>query len=375
MAGVLAGTSGLLASGGCAFAAGHVTKWVHSSDRVARGLRLGAGLVIGSQAALVSWVSSRDFFSAGAFSATGIMLGAISLLGGSLLGLGAGFAMGPIRALWAHFFSTRLSSGPTTTLLALIAFAALFGIGRESLGLAGTPAVASPSRPNILLIVADTLRADHLGSYGGSMKTPNLDAIAAGGTRIDTVYAPASWTGPTTGTILTGLDPSSPGFLTYQDRIAEGRSIANVLNDAGYATAGITANPVMTRKFGFGDGFDRWQDKIGRSRLHPYRLTPLVKTLGSLGAWRPPVDFAPGSQVVDRALDWLQDTGGPSGSPFFLHLQFMDPHDPYRPPEQYVDESPGARDSSLSMEFGTLADISAGRLEVNGSDLARMKAL
>jgi len=236
------------------------------------------------------------------------------------------------------------------------------------------PAAASVDRTNVVLIVADTLRADHLGAYGyASARTPRLDALAEAGTRFDPAYAAASWTGPATATILTGLYPSTHGFKTYQNRIgADAVSVASIFRVAGYRTAGFAANPIVTTKFGFGDGFDLWNADLEPDLLSRHQRTPLAVTLRALHLWDRAKIFPRAEVLVDHALRWLDGAGA---APFFLYLHFMDPHDPYAPPPEF-DPARGAGPApGFAMEFGTLQAIAQGREHAGPGHLERMLQL
>src|SRR5947199_94350 len=98
--------------------------------------------------------------------------------------------------------------------------------------------------PNVVLIMVDTLRADHLSCYGSTaVKTPHIDALAADGTRWANAFAQASWTRPSVATILTGLYPSSHGAVHKADRLPERvDTLAERLRGIGYRTARLPDN-------------------------------------------------------------------------------------------------------------------------------------
>ncbi len=185
--------------------------------------------------------------------------------------------------------------------------------------------------PNIVLIVIDTLRADHLGCYDYHRPTsPHIDRLAAAGTLFERAHSVAAYTRPSTASILTGLYPSVHGAITHADAIAQGAStLAERLRQAGYSTTGYQRNGNVSEKFGFGRGFDTYQavDKTFWRRL---------KT-----AWResnPGRKFSQETHYVSqtddsiltgRAVPFLRDV---ERFPFFLYLHLSGPHDPYSPP-------------------------------------------
>jgi len=176
----------------------------------------------------------------------------------------------------------------------------------------------------VLLITLDTTRRDHLGMYGYEIPTsPNLDALARDGVVYTEAYAVSSWTMPTHASMFTGKFPTSHGavydpegplnlgegigarFSGYRARpIAEDQvTLAQLLGQAGYETAGIIAGPWMLARFRLGRGFDHYDDS-GVSELNG----------------------RPASDVTDKALAFLEDHGD---DPFFLFLNYYDPHSPW----------------------------------------------
>ncbi len=196
--------------------------------------------------------------------------------------------------------------------LIAIAFAALMLAG-------GTVWLARPSRPSLLLVTIDTLRADHVGAYGYSgAATPVLDALARRGARFAHATTAAPLTGPSHATILTGLLPPRHGVRENVTFLLDPRhvSLATRLKRAGYRTAAFVAAYPVARAFGFGEGFEDFSEG-----LHP---NPGI----GQGAERP------ASEVADAVLEWLGRTRDAHG-PFFAWVHFYDPHAPYAPPPPY----------------------------------------
>ncbi|HXI01636.1 MAG TPA: sulfatase, partial [Candidatus Saccharimonadales bacterium] len=238
---------------------------------------------------------------------------------------------------------------------------------------AGTPARAqSGAGRNVLVLVADTLRADHVGCYGARRtRTPNIDALAKRGTRVGGVSAVSAWTAPNTASILTGLYPDRHGLLSYHDRLdPEAVSFAQIFKRAGYDTAGFSANPILSPRIGFGAGFDVWQEDLIDAGMRRHPRSPLAATLRLLGWLPPPERFPRADEMVDRALEWLDR---PHDAPFLLYLQFMDAHDPYDPPPPF-DTMYGAG-TGFRMKLGTLSDVMAARLPAGPRELRTMEDL
>ncbi len=190
---------------------------------------------------------------------------------------------------------------------------------------------ADPSPPNVLLVVVDTLRADHVGAYGYPRPTsPRLDALADEGVLFRRCAAVANWTLPSHASMLTGLLPPAhgahrvaPGAASVEHEEPAGAiardapSLAEALQGAGYRTAGIVANWWwLGAAYGFDRGFDHYDHRGGR----------------------PPWVYRRARPISDAAIAWLEEgLGGEGRRPFFLLLNYMDPHIPYLPPKRFLE--------------------------------------
>ncbi|RKY17090.1 MAG: hypothetical protein DRQ55_16590 [Planctomycetota bacterium] len=255
----------------------------------------------------------------------------------------------PLRALAERCARGRLVPRALTAvvggllLLAMAVTGANFEMSASSdvveyatLRVKGEPA----SGPRVVWITIDTLRADHLGSYGYQRPTsPTLDAIAAEGTLFTDPTAPASWTKPSTGTILTGLHPSRHGALYHgsQLQLPEGeRTLAEAFREAGYATAGFVSNPNIKKVFGFDRGFDEYfdspvEDTVTLASIRGSHFGQvLMKLMRHQFNWKYENDV---HQMNAHILAWLDRN---RDVPFFLYLHYIDPHLPYSPPEPYL---------------------------------------
>lgn len=211
---------------------------------------------------------------------------------------------------------------------------------------------ASAAAPNVLVIVVDTLRADHLSTYGYARPTsPHLAQLASQGTLFENAIAPSSWTLPVHASLLTGLYPAqhhveSDGSLLGWD--------VPVLGDEfmarGYRTAAFSANTLLfCRRRGFGRGFIHFEDDF-QSFPSSFAQTfygDLIKhLLFRLELKRDLFGRRSARQINRHALRWIDSGHGP----FFVFLNYLDVHDPYRPPEPYLHrytsmKDPGSRAS------------------------------
>jgi len=189
-----------------------------------------------------------------------------------------------------------------------------------------------PSRPNVLLVVIDTLRADHLGAYGYDRPTsPNLDRLAKRGTLFQRAHATSSWTAPSVVSILTGLYPAVHGVEQANSVLGESvPTMAEAFARAGYATAAMAANPAfVSPRVGIGRGFARFDVLQG----DPVAIDAPVKMIPLDPDFRTWVEVADAARVTDAALAWIGEPGR-SERPFFLFLHYLDPHADYFPPAE-----------------------------------------
>ena len=233
---------------------------------------------------------------------------------------------------------------------ALIAGVGLLACGDES-GQGDAPL-------NLIVILVDTLRADHLGHHGYERPTsPRLDALAEESLVYLHHTRHASRTGPTVATLFTGLHSRSHGVVNPLSHFdAKGTldpsqlTLAEILSERGYRCAGFTANTNVSEKFGFSQGFGYYQ----------------------LFRWK-------NAETITRAaLAWLEDWGDEAEPrpPFCLYLHYVDPHSPYEAPARFLETfaSPDYR-GRVTGNHRQLDRVIAGRLDLDAADLDRLRAL
>jgi arylsulfatase A-like enzyme len=164
-------------------------------------------------------------------------------------------------------------------------------------------------RPNIILIVVDALRPDHLGCYGYARPTsPNIDSLASGGVVFETAITHAPWTKVSFPSFLTSLYPFQHGISNWESILPDSLlTMAEYLKTKGYSTACAVQHAVLAPKFNTLQGFDI--------------IEPLI-------LWRE------GATKVRRSVLESIDA---SPEPFFIMAHFFDAHKPYNMPEKYVD--------------------------------------
>lgn len=197
--------------------------------------------------------------------------------------------------------------GAAVALLALAAGAALW---RER-GLS--------ARPDIFIILIDTLRPDHLGIYGYQRDTsPNIDRIARAGTVFERMYSVSPWTNPSVATLFTGLypralfEPAPKGAIYHQIMPTGVPTLARILGDAGYRTTAISDHAAISSHRGFTRDFQD-QIKLFQGEL-VYKTEPAAP---------------------EKVVDALRRTRAPAGQPQFTYVHLIQPHWPYAPPPHY----------------------------------------
>jgi arylsulfatase A-like enzyme len=224
----------------------------------------------------------------------------------------------------------------------------------EAPGPAGRP-------PNVLLVVIDTLRADHLSPSGyGRDTSPRLAAFAQGALRFTHAQTPRAKTSPAVASLMTGLYPHEHGVRDLTTPLApDVPLLAEAFSAAGYATCGIVGNFVLQdARSGLARGFDTWvedlPDTTGVPPDHVPQRTARSLTDGALVALG---RAAPGRGAAAVAAGAAGSAGAaaPAGPhapvadgerPWFLYLHYMDPHGSYAPPAEHDVFAPDAVDPS-----------------------------
>ncbi len=211
-------------------------------------------------------------------------------------------------------------------------------------------ASVTAARPNVLLVTIDTLRADHVGSYGAkNAMTPTLDALAARGIRFETALSHVPLTGPSHTSILTGHTPPGHGFRNNGGYVLAPtlRTAAEDFKDAGYRTGAFVSAFPLDRRFGLDRGFEIYEDHLPRG--NDPRRTPYVERHATA--------------TTDVALRWLGSLNA-GAAPWFVWVHYYDPHAPYEPPPDLADRFRAAPydgeiasvDRELARLFGSLKE-------------------
>ncbi len=192
-------------------------------------------------------------------------------------------------------------------------------------------ATTAAAGPNVLIVIADTLRHDAVFQPDGSVKPelPALRRFAGESTVFDAAYAASSWTLPSHFAAVTGLDAHRLGVdFDHQTFVKPALTLAERYRRNGYRTAAVLSNPFLNEGSGFARGFDSYEH-AGRAmdlcRAAPMTILSQVwpRFAGTVCAWS-------ASQVTGRALRHMND----DTAPYFVVLNYMDAHEPsYLEPE------------------------------------------
>ena len=217
-----------------------------------------------------------------------------------------------------------------------------------------TPKVSSlaglSSRPNVLIVLLDGARADHLGCFGYPLETtPHIDTLAREGLRFSDVVTPSPWSRPAFASLITGRYPSSIGMSGEAEQLAAGGfGLPSLLGSEGYATWAILSHPFLNPASGLGEGFDEFRLVVDRT-IWPKGLSA--------------------SLVTDAVLEQLDEV---DGRPFFMVAHYADPLHDWAPIQGFEFGDPrytGPLKGGLGM-----ADLLRGYRNWTQADLAELRA-
>ena len=234
------------------------------------------------------------------------------------------------------------------------------------------------SRPNVVWITLDSVRADHTNLNGYERETtPFLRGLAddAAGTAFRQCFAHSKSTHPSSGAILTGTPPTHNTVGVSGEKLPEAvPSVAERLGAAGYRTACISRNSYVSAATGLDRGFDRfqWLSSSTMHQLHPVTLLKYFANIRShsAGLALDTAKHASPYLMNDTAKRWLSDFEA-EPDPFFLYVHYNEPHRPYYPPnshlERFTDEIAMSADEAA--EFAIEFHYNLDEMIANGCNL------
>ncbi len=212
-----------------------------------------------------------------------------------------------------------------------------------------------PSRPDILFLTIDTLRADHLSSYGYPRATsPVLDRLAAEGVRFDQAAVQWPKTGPSFASMLTATYPKNNGIVRKVGIQVPNdfHLLAEEMAARGYQTHAVVSNGALGADFQFDQGFESYVETWKRDPPEPGGD---ANGAAAVTAWA--------TGLLDRIVG---DGSGENGRrrPYFFWVHYLDPHAPYRPPPAYRDRFQD--DEHFDPSQKVLVDATRERREMGG---------
>ena len=259
-----------------------------------------------------------------------------------ILGL-LGLWLGRIMLLQTPFKILLTLRGTSAAYGGLVLLTAVFSFSPDKGGREGVLAPVRPAdealleRPNMLLIMIDTLRADHLGSYGfpGPI-SPQMDALASESVLFEEAFTSASWTRASIASLFTSMTPSGHSCDVKVAMLPDDvTTIAEVLQDKGYVTGGLPNNINVTRSFNFQQGFDWFQYQApayiagateSSSQLSMYNVVRKIRDRLTGGKKRIEDYYQPADVVLGNAKRFISAN---KAQRWFSFVHLMEPHDPY----------------------------------------------
>jgi len=201
-----------------------------------------------------------------------------------------------------------------------------------------TPNITSSANlegyPNILFIVMDTVRADHLSIYNYSIDTtPNLRKLAESSVVFENAISPSSWTLPSHSSMFTGRDSSKHNANKLNQLLSKKEvTIAEILNEKGYNTAGFVGGLYIKSKYGFGQGFKTYDDRLDFfSYLHTFNKLSMRYIISAISLkFETSIfnrdDERTAEETNKKIFKWLDKN---KEQPFFMFVNYFDAHHPY----------------------------------------------
>jgi arylsulfatase A-like enzyme len=210
------------------------------------------------------------------------------------------------------------------------------------------PPLPASGPPDVLVVVLDTLRADHVPAATDSpFPTPTLARLSREGVRLTSMTSTSCWTLPAHASLFTGLSPLAHGAGWERGGLREGiPTLAGRMRDAGWRTAGFSANPWVSRELGLDRGFETFVEADASRAPRPPWPVRFFPALFARAEGALLFEDKRGRQLTSELLRWL--SRGDS-RPAFAFVNLLEPHLPYDPPSRYH--------GALAADGWTLAEL------------------
>jgi arylsulfatase A-like enzyme len=211
---------------------------------------------------------------------------------------------------------------------------------------------------SVVIITLDTLRGDHLSSYGYHLKTsPLIDEFARRGVLFEEVACQSSQTLPSHASIFVGTNPRTHKAISHESPVDAGiTTLAEMLKQRGYRTGAFISSHALDSKYGLDQGFDTYWE------VHK-ECNPQERQLAKQNEQDP---------TLDAALEWL---GRHRGSRFFLWIHWFHPHRAYNPPPRYAARFAGGYSGSATSDPEFIMKVWKGEVELAEEDIDHLRGL
>ena len=302
------------------------------------------------------------------------------------------FAVPFVIDLW--LLPIVLTKTPLKMLMELKGFAAAYGgvlVLTALFSFAPTGSSGGPERvghpqdgdkPNVLLIMVDTLRADYLGVYDESRAgtTPVLEALAADSVVFDNAHANASWTRASFATVYSSRVPGSHNTQLKSSQLpTEIETLAEVMSEGGYATGGLPNNTNVTSTFNFQQGFDHYpymapeMPFFATESVYQLSMYSVLRKVGErmkAGNHEVTDFYQPAPTCIEAGRGFVD---AQEGDAWMLMLHFMEPHDPYfERPYNGVGYGRAEHEVPEADKVEYLKETYSGEIEAMDADLAEL---
>jgi arylsulfatase len=309
-----------------------LVRWGRASDRQLAQIAIGCAAFLPVLAVARYHVAQRVFQEnmplatpIGILTHLGLLLGALAAVA---LGVG-------VARLCYRGGGVLAMAGTLVVVLAATALVGAMTDRTQPPAVTRTGPPGGAGKPNIIMIVADTLRADAAVWSRGQGGRSGMAQLSKDGVVFERAYAQASWTRPSIASILTAQYPSVHGTVHKMDFLPDSAlTLAEALKARGYWTAAFTTNINVAPIFNFQQGFDEFRylepsfyfgATDSATKLAVYKGLRAAREKVSSTMWVH--NYFQDAAVVDANVeDWLASR---PPEPFFLFIHYMDPHDPY----------------------------------------------
>jgi arylsulfatase A-like enzyme len=195
---------------------------------------------------------------------------------------------------------------------------------------------AAENVPNVVLIIVDALRADHLSGYGYERSTsPNVDELAAKGVLFENAIATSSWTLPSHASMFTGLYPNQHRAQRFQDHLgADVPTLAAELKRAGYRTGAFSGSPFFTPRQGLDQGFIEFEDfsvSPAQAFIQAHDISSIIRQAGKTEWFDENIGHPSAIDINESVVHWIDKIHGP----FFIAVNYFEVHQPSSIPQRW----------------------------------------